>query len=121
MNVPVAVKKPCTTTAILRFSPMNSSIKDRPTCIMEMELVTAATVRSRKNRLPNTTLDPILAKACGSTMKPSAKVPCPAAPATPRNATAAGTVIMPAMPTSHTSLEAAAEKPLSAISSFFLT
>ena len=88
---------------------------------MEMELVTAATVRRRKNRLPNTTLDPIFAKACGSTMKPSAKVPCPAAPATPRNATAAGTVIMPAMPTSHTSLEAAAEKPLSAISSFFLT
>ena len=64
-----------------------------------MELVTAATVRRRKNRLPNTTLDPIFAKACGSTMKPSAKVPCPAAPATPRNATAAGTVIMPAMPT----------------------
>lgn len=27
---------------------------------MEMELVTAATVRRRKNRLPNTTLDPIL-------------------------------------------------------------
>lgn len=41
---------------------MNSSIKDRPTCIMEMELVTAATVRRRKNRLPNTTLDPILQK-----------------------------------------------------------
>ena len=88
---------------------------------MEMELVTAATESSRKNRLPNTTLDPILAKAWGRTMNPSAKVPCPAAPATPRNATAAGTVIMPASPTSHTSLEAEADKALRAMSSFFRT
>ena len=54
-------------------------------------------------------------------MNPSAKVPCPAAPATPRNATAAGTVIMPASPTSHTSLEAEADKALRAMSSFFRT
>ena len=75
-----------------------------------MALVMAAMESSPKNRVPKIWPPGMLANTCGSTLNPRPKVLVPAAATTPSRATAAGMIIMPARPTSATSLAALAVK-----------
>ena len=115
--MPSAVSVPSRPTDPLRPMPSASSKSAMPGCSIESELVIAAMKRTRKNIAPNRLPAGMALKTMGSTLKPSPKVPCPATPATPRNATAAGSVIRPPSATSQNSFVALAVSPLSTMSS----
>ena len=73
---------------------------------IERELVTAARNSRKKNMNPKTHPSGICAKNSGSTLKPRSNrlSPAPITPDIPKNATAAGTVIIPPRQTSQNSL-----------------
>ena len=116
MRVPTVTRKATRATLCTRRRFQNSSRKATEGCSMEMALVMAPMKSSTKNRVPKNWPPGMLANTCGSTLKPSPKVPHPAAATTPSSATAAGMIIMPATPTSMASLAALAVRELSAIS-----
>ena len=120
-SVPTVVKNASSATDARRPIPSTSSSSAIPGCSIESELVTAAKNSRKKNAHPKNAPAGILENTSGSTLKPSPKVPIPATPATPRNATAAGTVISPPNPTSQNSLALVAVRPLSTTSSSFRT
>ena len=73
----------------------------------------------KKNAPPKNAPNGIFANTSGKTVKPRPNVPCPATEASPKNATAAGTVIRPPSATSQNSFALPAVSPLSTTSSFF--
>ena len=89
---------------------------------MESELVTAAKNSRKKNRKPKKLPNGSDTKNSGSTLKPKSKSdsPAPIAPDTPKNATAAGTVIIPPRQISQNSFALHEVKALRTMSSLRL-
>ena len=107
----------------LRRSPIDSSINAMLGWSIESELVTAERKSRKKNKNPKSCPNGRDAKKSGKTLKPKSKRlnPAPTSPETPKNATAAGTVIRPPRHTSQNSFAALDESALKTISSFFFS